>query len=327
MTTVDQRLVGESLTHLLTSSSDLQVIDDLADSGWCELYDADPRVAVTELFAAQGACLRSTPMIGVLLALALRDGPAPPGGLTTHALIPVPAGGSEPPATMTKHEVVIHGCNLAGGRFDRVLVVARTTSGSVRLIELDETAPDFAEVEGLDPALGLRLRSERLPIDSLRVSEDVDDGRWERAVATCRIALGHELVAAAELALELAVAHAREREQFGQPIGSFQAIQHRLADATVAIEVARLALDNAWQDVDAGTALIAKAWAGRAARETVKQAQQVLGGMGFTWEHRLHKILRRILTLDALLGSVVHLEYATGAALMRDRHLPALRPL
>jgi alkylation response protein AidB-like acyl-CoA dehydrogenase len=112
-------------------------------------------------------------------------------------------------------------------------------------------------------------------------------------------------------AVDLATAYARERRQYGAPIGSFQAVQHLLADALVATEgAASTALHAAWA-VDAlpaddalAAAALAKAYAARAAQQVCETAIQVHGGIGNTWECLAHAHLRRALLSTDLLGGV-----------------------
>lgn len=118
--------------------------------------------------------------------------------------------------------------------------------------------------------------------------------------------------------------HVSDRRQFGRPIGSFQAVQHRLADVRVALEVAEQAVAAAWTVPDEFAVTMAKILAGTAARLAAKQCQQVMGGMGFTWEHPLHRYIRRALALDALYGSAGELAAAVGSRLNNDRRVPGL---
>jgi alkylation response protein AidB-like acyl-CoA dehydrogenase len=121
-------------------------------------------------------------------------------------------------------------------------------------------------------------------------------------------AVGAALVAAecaggAAWCVETAAAHAATREQFGQPIGRFQAVKHRCADMLVAAEQARAVAWDACTEVDDP---IATATAGAVAPDAyvrvAKDCIQVLGGIGFTWEHDAHLHLRRATTLRQLLG-------------------------
>ena len=117
-------------------------------------------------------------------------------------------------------------------------------------------------------------------------------------------------------ALNLAADYARERKQYGVPIGSFQAVQHLLADALVLMEGSRsIALHAAWA-VDAvssrealAAAAAAKAYCARAARSVCETVIQVHGGIGNTWECLAHVFLRRALLSSDVFGGVgVNLE-------------------
>jgi acyl-CoA dehydrogenase len=140
------------------------------------------------------------------------------------------------------------------------------------------------------------------------------------AIAAARdgfhVALVLDGVGAAQRALELAVEYSREREQFGKPIGSFQAIQHLCADMLRAVELGRAAAYYAaWacDGADAAerhrAATIARAFAADGFYRVAANAIQVFGGIGFTWEHDAHLFYKRLLTLQHLDGSAAdHLE-------------------
>jgi alkylation response protein AidB-like acyl-CoA dehydrogenase len=118
------------------------------------------------------------------------------------------------------------------------------------------------------------------------------------------------LGAAARL-LDMTVSYAGQREQFGAPIGSFQAVKHHCADMAVAVEAGRatlwaaaLALDTASAAARSRAASAAAAYTKSAAAKVAGTALQVHGGIGFTWEHDLHLFLRRIKVDEAFDGSV-----------------------
>ena len=121
-------------------------------------------------------------------------------------------------------------------------------------------------------------------------------------------ALSLEAVGIASKALELAVDYAKTREQFGRPIGVYQAVSHRLADTYVETELARsLAYWAAWcvaeDDAQAPIAVAAaKAYCGDAAVDACERSIQVHGGIGFTWEHVLHVYYKRALWIQAFGG-------------------------
>ncbi|MFC9672172.1 acyl-CoA dehydrogenase family protein [Streptomyces sp. NPDC056949] len=128
--------------------------------------------------------------------------------------------------------------------------------------------------------------------------------------------LAAEAVGAAERALERTVEHVRGREQFGRPIGSFQAVKHRLADVYVQVQAARSAAYYAAWSAGAGsgerTGGLALAQALEALRTAASEAVQLHGGIGFTWEHDAHLYLKRA-TGDELLFGPVHLLRARAA--------------
>jgi alkylation response protein AidB-like acyl-CoA dehydrogenase len=130
-----------------------------------------------------------------------------------------------------------------------------------------------------------------------------------RVVRSASVCLAWEQVGGAERCLDLAVEYAKQREQFGRPIGSFQAIKHRCARVLVATEAAKsAAMYAAWLsdrgDPDSDTAAsVAKACCSDAFMEAAKTVIQVHGGIGFTWEHPAHLFLRRAASSRELLGS------------------------
>ena len=127
----------------------------------------------------------------------------------------------------------------------------------------------------------------------------------------CRgfVAISAELVGIAQRALEMAVEYAKEREQFGRPIGAYQAVSHRCAEMLWDVEEARsLTLYAAWcADAEPETlpyaAHMAKARASDSAWSVTSSTLQVLGGIGFTWEHDLQFLLKRAKVDGELLGS------------------------
>ena len=107
-----------------------------------------------------------------------------------------------------------------------------------------------------------------------------------------------------------AVTYAHDRVQFGQPIGTFQAVQHMLAAAEVQIRAVRSSIEMLVPRLDqlSGAATfrhlaLLKALAGRTGHHVSQATLQVLGGIGFTDEHEHHRYEKRVLTLDALAGA------------------------
>jgi alkylation response protein AidB-like acyl-CoA dehydrogenase len=149
---------------------------------------------------------------------------------------------------------------------------------------------------------------------------DIDWTEWSRAGAVLTAALQLGL---ADRLTELAVAYAKEREQFDRPIAAFQAIKHLCADMLVRTEVARAAVYAAGAHLDAADVIpgvdraiaVAKVLAGEAAITNGKTATQVHGGMGFTWEVDVHLYLKRAWVLDTHFGSSdSHADFIGAAA-------------
>jgi len=131
----------------------------------------------------------------------------------------------------------------------------------------------------------------------------------ERALSLARIALASESLGGAEKVLEMTTEYVKQRVQFGRPIGSFQALKHRLADMMVAVEAAKSAAWYAACVADEGggelaeAAAIAKSYCCDAFYECAASAIQLHGGIGYTWEHDVHLYFKRARATATLLGS------------------------
>jgi alkylation response protein AidB-like acyl-CoA dehydrogenase len=146
-----------------------------------------------------------------------------------------------------------------------------------------------------------------------------------RARQEAVIGLAAVTVGACQRILDLALDHVKSREQFGVPIGSFQAVKHMAVDMFVAINKARAlvqfaALTIAEDDERrAAAASMAKAAAGDAQRVVVRHGIQLFGGLGYTWENDLQLFVRRAMAGELLLGtSVEHRAVVARAALVED---------
>ena len=140
--------------------------------------------------------------------------------------------------------------------------------------------------------------------------------------ARSQTALALEACGVARLALEDALEYASSREQFGKKIGVYQAVSHPLADAYTRVELSRsLALWAAWcvatGDAQAPIAAsAAKSYAGESAVRVCETAIQSLGGIGFTWEHRLHRLYKRALGIESFGASGTRLRAEIAASLL-----------
>jgi alkylation response protein AidB-like acyl-CoA dehydrogenase len=140
-------------------------------------------------------------------------------------------------------------------------------------------------------------------------ADRVVDGLTTGRVADLAAALfGAEAAGLAGWLVETAAEYAKVREQFGRPIGQFQGVKHKAARALIALEQARAAAWDASRALDEGAgdagfaAAVSAVIAVDAGVQTARDAIQILGGIGFTWEHDAHVYLRRALTLRSLLG-------------------------
>ena len=188
---------------------------------------------------------------------------------------------------------------------DALLVLDERGLHRIDLAALDlETA-----ARPLDPLVPVSFLRSGLPAgEQLAGPEAVATWRREGAVLTAAQQLGLALGA-----LQLAVAYAKDREQFGRPIGSFQAIKHLAADMLTKAEIARAAVYASACAVDergggdpAMAASIAKLLAGEAAIFVAKTGIQIHGGMGFTWEVDAQRYWKRACVLDTHFGNSDH---------------------
>jgi alkylation response protein AidB-like acyl-CoA dehydrogenase len=152
-------------------------------------------------------------------------------------------------------------------------------------------------------------------------ADEVDD-EFEPVRRRLLAALAAEAVGVAQKALELGVAYVSDREQFGKKIGTYQAVSHPLADTYVETELARsLAYWAAWcvaeEDERTPVAVAsAKSFAAETAVAACERAIQVHGGIGFTWEHVLHRYYKRAQWIDAFGGHAAKQRQVVAAALL-----------
>jgi alkylation response protein AidB-like acyl-CoA dehydrogenase len=314
-----ERALFESGVRRATETTESAALDAaLEDLGWRDALEADRPTAVSVLFESQGATTTNSAALDWLLASAL-------GAEASGDVVVLPSlRRTDPPGRVDGDWCVVEGLGTAAlDRSDTARVVAQTADG-VATFAVDLGLLSRRPAPGLDPALGLfEVMGE---FETAWAAHPVG-ADWPAALALGQLALGHELVGAGRTMLELARTHALERMQFGRPIGSFQAVRHRLAESLVALDAAAALLDASWEDPSPVTAAMAKAFAGRSARTVAGHCQQVLAGIGFTTEHPLHRSVRRTIVLDQLLGAGTVLTRSLGADVLSSAALPAAFPL
>jgi alkylation response protein AidB-like acyl-CoA dehydrogenase len=268
-----------------------------ADAGWTELTDPEHAVELAIVLEELGRATDPTPYLATLTQFAplvgerfdpLRSGAAVYGGVS---------------AIRDAEGWVLTGTDrfvLDGDRAERLAVV---TAAGVFLVDADDVTSRRVDV--FDPVLhvaevslvGVHVAdTERLPVDA------------ERARHVALMGMSITMVGACQRILDLALDHAKSRQQFGVPIGSFQAIQHKAADMHVAIERARalsyfaaltIAADDPRRRI---AAAMAKASAGECQALVFRHGLQTFGAMGFTWENDLQFALKRAKAGELLLG-------------------------
>ena len=227
------------------------------------------------------------------------------------------AAGNEGSSTVTGTKELVPDAHAA-----QVFLVTATAQEGPGLFAV--RAGDGAKVEALSTVdrtrrLG-RVTFENAAAEQLAVGSEARD-LWQQLTLRSRASLALEAVGIAQRALEMAIEHASTREQFGKKIGSYEAVSHNVANTYMATELARsLAYWAAWcvteADDQAAVAVAgAKSAASEAAVLACENAIQVHGGMGFTWEHPLHRYYKRAEWIASFGGSSAIQRKAIAASL------------
>jgi alkylation response protein AidB-like acyl-CoA dehydrogenase len=286
------------------------------DAGWTEMTDPSGAVELAIVVEELGRATDPTPFLATMTQFAPlamdrfdphESGTAVFGGVTAYR----DANGWVLDGT-TRHV-------LDGDRADRLAVV---TDGGVFLVAAGEVSTRRTAV--FDPVLhvaDVAFAGLRVPESARMVDADTERSRH---IALMGIAM--TVVGACQRILDLVLEHVRDRYQFGVPIGSFQAIQHKAADMHVAIERARalgyfaaltIAADDPRRRL---AAAMAKAAAGECQALVFRHGLQSFGGMGFTWENDVQFALKRAKAGELMLGGAAE-HRATIAEEYRATHL------
>jgi alkylation response protein AidB-like acyl-CoA dehydrogenase len=133
-------------------------------------------------------------------------------------------------------------------------------------------------------------------------TDSADIGTDPGLADTAAILLAAEQIGAATKCLDLTVEYTKDRVQFGRPIGSFQALKHRMADLYVAVQSARAVLNDAVAEPSATSAALARVTASEAFSHVAAEAVQMHGGIAITWEHDIQLYFKRAHGSGQLLG-------------------------
>jgi len=195
---------------------------------------------------------------------------------------------------------------------DHLICAARIEGQGCGLFLLDPDTPGLA-IKALQTSAD--DRQYELVFDDVVVGEDALLGTagdswpvFQRLLLQAAVAKCAELVGGARRALEITVAYSKERVQFGQPIGAFQAVQHHCANMLTYLDTSALITRHVCRKVHAGTANVAdmakcKAWVSDACRKLLLLAHQIYGGMGFMEESDLQIYFRRVKAAEQFCGN------------------------
>jgi alkylation response protein AidB-like acyl-CoA dehydrogenase len=298
---LSSRFKPEKVRALAESESpyDDEIWAEICELGW-------PGIAVPEHYGGLG--LGTVELVILLEELGYACAPAP---LISNAVagLMIESGGSEEQRRRWLPGIASGEARGAAALSGDPAPIVGAAAGSAVLVLTDGQGGRVVETES--------ATLERLDlIDTTRAYFRVEAEEGERlegdlgpALDRAAVALSAELVGIGQRALDLAVAHAKEREQFGRPIGAYQAVSHRLVAMLWDVEEARsLTYYAAWvADAEPESltlaASMAKARASDAATSITHDAIQTLGGIGFTWEHDIHFFLKRARVGAEMLGS------------------------
>ena len=202
------------------------------------------------------------------------------------------------------------------GVADYMVVAARTRPAgeegvSLFLVEGRPPGLTVTPLETMDMTrrwYEVRFEGVELPAEALMGTADQGWPPLKRALEWGETALCAEMIGGAQRVLDMSVDYAKTRQQFGKPIGIYQAVSHKLADMLLETESARSATYYAAWTVDADApdrslaASMAKAYVSDAYRKAAGDGIQVHGGIGFTWEHDMHLYFKRAKASEVTLG-------------------------
>ena len=228
-----------------------------------------------------------------------------PGDMTVKAI----ASGDEYVIDGTK--LFVNDAHIA----DYIIVVARTKAGKTAngitlfLVDAKANGIKTTVLKTIDGNKQCEVVFNKVRVPKANVIGEVNKG-WaiiEKTLDKAAVAKCAEMVGGAQAALDLSVAYAKERIQFGKPIGSFQAIQHHCANMLIDVESSRfLTYQAAWKIADGGDAAIevsmAKAWTSEAYRRVTRLGHQIHGGIGFCMDHTMPLYFKHCKAAESLFG-------------------------
>ncbi|HSP55536.1 MAG TPA: acyl-CoA dehydrogenase, partial [Dehalococcoidia bacterium] len=200
---------------------------------------------------------------------------------------------------------------------DSMIVAARTSSGKnpeegISLFYVDPKSPgikiEMLKTIAADKQCEVTFENVKVPTQNMLGAEGKGWPVIEKVQKVATVAACAYLVGLSQMDFDTTLNYAKERVQFGRPIGSFQAIQHKLADAVIDVDGSRfITYKAAWSlqegEPDADLMIsMAKAWTSDASRRVVAHGQQIHGGIGFTKEYKIQLYFRRQKWMELMWG-------------------------
>ena len=308
----EQQAIKQSARDFLQDSSPPRRMREAAEGGtqdnelWTEICKLGwPGIFIPEEYGGQG--LGMVELVILLEELGFALAPAPFFGNAAAGLLILAAGSEEQKQRWLPGIASGESRGTIGEARPRQPTLLADAPGAALAVVLDGDSavlvesPQAQPVETMDPT---RRYHQLDGFQGPRLEGPVDGGADRVAVA-----LAAELVGVGQRAMEMAVEYAKQRQQFGRPMGAYQAVSHRCAQMLLEVESARSATYAAAWAADASpetlplAASTAKAYASDAGWRVTASSLQVHGGIGFTWEHDLHFFLKRAKVDGHLFGT------------------------
>jgi hypothetical protein len=318
----ERALLTSTIDELVRSADGAFLTAALDEFGWLELLESDPELAISTVFSASGRFIHWSSALHDVMARQFVDLPL---RLKVDSTVVAPLPRQLTSGIICEGRLITKGLLLQPRSTSSLIVVVPGDEGTYTVLAVPIDKLHMERRDGLNPAFGSTIVSGST--DDFRVlSEGADATQWwNETVAVARVSICYSLVALLVRMVEFAKEHASSRRQFGRPIGTFQAIRHRVADSLVASDAADAIVSAVWRsDNFELAAAVAKLVTSNAVKVVSTHVQQVLAGIGFTAEHEFHSYMKRAMVLDRLFGNSTDLAGSIGSELVSIGYAPRL---
>jgi len=236
---------------------------------------------------------------------------AEPGDLNSLENIALTAKNAGESFTLNGTKIFVPDADMA----DFIICVARTEEGTALfLVQKEDPGIEINALHTMDRTMNLYeivLNDVQVPKGALLGEAGAADPILKQVLNKVNVAYSMDMAGGGRKVLDIGVEYAKTRIQFGQAIGSFQAIKHRCAELLMEVECSQsivyyAALAQEQEEKEATlSASVAKTFSSDMYRKVTKEVLQILGGIGFSWEHELHIYLKRAKCLGTLFGDAV----------------------